>query len=473
MKQNSIKNDMIDSHYPVVIIGGGLTGLSLAAQLDMEGRPFILLESKDRLGGQVHTLKENGFTFEVGPNTGTVSTPEVVELFEYAAPEATLEEASNAANDRWIWKGNRFHSIPSGIWSGLTTPLYTWKDKFRVPFEPFCKKGSDPNESVGSLAERRLGKSIVDYTIDPFIGGIYAGDPYKLVTRLAMPKLYNLEQKYGSFIGGAIQKAKEPKSDRDKKATKKIFSAVGGLEELIKAVGKKIARSGKVVLGTNDIKIAPVADGWETQYTDRDGEQHTVRSEKVVTTVRADILPTLFGEEIAPKLQHVSTLPYAPVTEVCVGFNHLPDIPRAAFGALVPSKEKRDVLGILFPSSCFKDRTPYADGALFTVFMGGMRNRELVEGTTPEFQEERALAELYTMMKIPRDLKPDIVHVAHYPKAIPQYDLATEERQKDIEAIEAQYPGLYLAGGIRDGIGMANRITQGMDLGIEFCKEIK
>lgn len=217
---------MNDSKYtPVVIIGGGLTGLSLAAGLDMKGIPFILLERANRLGGQIRTLQKDGFTFEVGPNTGTISTPEVVELFEYAAPDAVLEVAQSASNSRWIWKGERFHPIPNGILSGLRTPLYSWKDKFRVPFEPFRKRGTNPNETVGELAERRLGKSIVDYTIDPFIGGVYAGDPYQLVTRLALPKLYNLEQKYGSFICGAIKKAKEPKHERDKKATKKIFNA--------------------------------------------------------------------------------------------------------------------------------------------------------------------------------------------------------------------------------------------------------
>lgn len=463
----------IQNHYPIVIIGGGITGLSLAAELEKEGKSFILLEAKDRLGGQIKTLKENGFTYEVGPNTGTVSSPEVAELFEYAAPDALLEEACANANDRWIWKEDRFHSIPNGPWSGLTTPLYSIKDKLGLPFEPFRKKGTNPNETVGELAERRLGKTIVDYTIDPFIGGIYAGDPYQLVTRLALPKLYNLEQNYGSFIRGAIKKASEPKSERDHKATKKIFSAVGGLEELVKAIGKKISRTGEVVLEAQDIGITPTGNGWQTTFVDKNGDQHTISSTKVVTTVRADILPKLFREEIASKMTRISTLPYAPITEVCVGFNHLPDIPRAAFGALVPSKEQRKVLGILFPSSCFNDRTPYPDGALFTIFMGGLRNKGLVLDTPLEAQKQVGLNELYDMMKIPRSITPDMVHIAHYPKAIPQYDLATEERQKDMKSIEKEYPGLHIAGGVIDGIGMANRITQGMNLAQQLIKEIE
>lgn len=460
-----MKENIIREETPIVIIGGGLTGLSLAAQLDIVGLPFVLLEGSHRVGGQIRTLRENGFVFEVGPNTGTISTPEVVELFEYAAPDTQLEIADNAANSRWIWKGNCFHPIPSGIWSGLTTPLYSWKDKLGIPFEPFRKRGSNPNETVGELAERRLGKSIVEYTIDPFIGGVYAGDPYRLVTRIALPKLYNLEQKYGSFIGGAIKKAKEGRSEREKKATKKIFSAEGGLETLINAIASKSQRTGRIELNAANVKIDRLQDAWKTSYFDSQGVEHCIVSQHVVTTVRADILPDLFPETWKSDFAHIASLPYAPVTEVCVGFKHLPNIPRNAFGALVPSREQRKILGILFPSSCFRNRTEYPDGALFTVFMGGIRNQESFWGSTAEEQAEVALQELYAMMKIPKGVSPDLVHVERYPKAIPQYDIETEARHIDLKRIEDANPGLHLAGGIIDGIGMANRIAQGMKIG--------
>lgn len=465
---------MNDSKYtPVVIIGGGLTGLSLAAGLDMKGIPFILLERANRLGGQIRTLQKDGFTFEVGPNTGTISTPEVVELFEYAAPDAVLEVAQSASNSRWIWKGERFHPIPNGILSGLRTPLYSWKDKFRVPFEPFRKRGTNPNETVGELAERRLGKSIVDYTIDPFIGGVYAGDPYQLVTRLALPKLYNLEQKYGSFICGAIKKAKEPKHERDKKATKKIFNAEGGLENLVRAISKRITRKGEVVLEADGIQIVP--SNGEHRYTisyHRGDTHESITCDYVVSTVRADILPSIFPEDWGGKLSAISLFSYAPVAEVVVGFDHLPSIPRSAFGALVPSIEKRKILGILFPSSCFKGRVPYEDGALFTIFMGGLRNKERFFQSTDEQLREDALEELYGMMNISKEISPDLVYVARYEKAIPQYDRSTEEIHKLIKSIEKDHRGLYLAGGIRDGIGMANRISQGMGIAEEISKEM-
>ena len=97
-------------------------------------------------------------------------------------------------------------------------PLFRWRDKFGILLEPFRTKGTNPDETVGALTIRRLGRSYLDYAVDPFLSGVYAGDPMRLVTRYAMPKLYNLEQNYGSFIRGAFAKAKQPKSDRDKLA---------------------------------------------------------------------------------------------------------------------------------------------------------------------------------------------------------------------------------------------------------------
>ncbi|MDN4753683.1 protoporphyrinogen oxidase [Porphyromonadaceae bacterium W3.11] len=466
---------MTDVKYtPIVIIGGGLTGLSLAAGLDMRDIPFVLLEKKDRLGGQIRTLHKDGFTYEIGPNTGSVSTPEVAELFEYAAPEAQMAVAKSASNSRWIWKDKKFHPLPDGPISGLATPLFSWRDKFGIPFEPFRKKGGDPNETVGELAERRLGKSMVDYAVDPFIGGVYAGDPYQLVTRLALPKLYNLEQNHGSFIGGAVKKAKEHKSERDKKATKRIFNAEGGFENLVRAIANKIVRTGEVVTGADGIKITPTSEA-EHRFSisyHHEGQDITINCDYVVSTVRADFIPSILPDEWAPCLERIASFPYAPVAEVVVGFDHLPSVPRAAFGGLVPSKEKRKILGILFPSSCFEGRVPYEDGALFTIFMGGLRNKEHFFEMSDEDLKKEALEELYTMMKIPHSIRPDLLHIARYEKAIPQYDKSVETILSDLQSIEDGYPGLYLAGGIRDGIGMAHRITQGMTLAESIAKEL-
>lgn len=438
--------------HEIVVIGAGLTGLSTAFHLHRQGRDVVILEKANRVGGQIHTYHENGFTFESGPNTGVVSFPEVAELFQMLEGSCQLEIARESSKRRLIWKGNRFHELPSSPVSAITTPLFRLSDKFRILGEPWRKKGTDPDEPVGALAARRLGKSFYEYAVDPFVSGVYAGDPMKLTTRYALPKLYNLEANYGSFIRGAIAKAKEPKTDRDRLATKKVFSAVGGLQRLVEALSKDL----RIITSANNLKVMPTADGqWSCTYN---GTEEIV-SRKVVTTVGAYALPALLPFIPEAQMQKMSNLFYAPIIQVILGVKNARGLDFPAFGGLVPSKEQKRVLGILFPSSCFEQRCPEG-GALYSYFIGGARHTDYLQKSDDEIREI-TLEAFHSMLKYPADMQPDLLRIFRHEHAIPQYWSDSGERFATIEALQQQYPGLILAGNMRDGIGMGNRIHQG------------
>ena len=438
--------------HEIVVIGAGLTGLSTAFHLHRQGRDVVILEKADRVGGQIHTYHENGFTFESGPNTGVVSFPEVAELFQLLEGSCQLEIARESSKRRLIWKGDRFHELPSSPVSAITTPLFRLSDKFRILGEPWRKKGTDPDEPVGALAARRLGKSFYEYAVDPFVSGVYAGDPMKLTTRYALPKLYNLEANYGSFIRGAIAKAKEPKTDRDRLATKKVFSAVGGLQRLVEALSKDL----RIITSANNLKVIPTADGqWSCTYN---GTEEIV-SRKVVTTVGAYALPALLPFIPEAQMQKMSNLFYAPIIQVILGVKNARGLDFPAFGGLVPSKEQKRVLGILFPSSCFEQRCPEG-GALYSYFIGGARHTDYLQKSDDEIREI-TLEAFHSMLKYPADMQPDLLRIFRHEHAIPQYWSDSGERFATIEALQQQYPGLILAGNMRDGIGMGNRIHQG------------
>lgn len=438
--------------HEIVVIGAGLTGLSTAFHLHRQGRDVVILEKADRVGGQIHTYHENGFTFESGPNTGVVSFPEVAELFQMLEGSCQLEIARESSKRRLIWKGNRFHELPCSPVSAITTPLFRLSDKFRILGEPWRKKGTDPDEPVGALAARRLGKSFYEYAVDPFVSGVYAGDPMKLTTRYALPKLYNLEANYGSFIRGAIAKAKEPKTDRDRLATKKVFSAVGGLQRLVEALSKDL----RIITGANNLKVMPTADGqWSCTYN---GTEEIV-CRKVVTTVGAYALPALLPFIPEAQMQKMSSLFYAPIIQVILGVKNARGLDFPAFGGLVPSKEQKRVLGILFPSSCFEQRCPDG-GALYSYFIGGARHTDYLQKSDDEIREI-TLEAFHSMLKYPADMQPDLLRIFRHEHAIPQYWSDSGERFATIEALQQQYPGLILAGNMRDGIGMGNRIHQG------------
>lgn len=438
--------------HEIVVIGAGLTGLSTAFHLHRQGRDVVILEKADRVGGQIHTYHENGFTFESGPNTGVVSFPEVAELFQLLEGSCQLEIARESSKRRLIWKGDRFHELPCSPVSAITTPLFRLSDKFRILGEPWRKKGTDPDEPVGALAARRLGKSFYEYAVDPFVSGVYAGDPMKLTTRYALPKLYNLEANYGSFIRGAIAKAKEPKTDRDRLATKKVFSAVGGLQRLVEALSKDL----HIITSANNLKVIPTADGqWSCTYN---GTEEIV-CRKVVTTVGAYALPALLPFIPEAQMQKMSNLFYAPIIQVILGVKNARGLDFPAFGGLVPSKEQKRVLGILFPSSCFEQRCPDG-GALYSYFIGGARHTDYLQKSDDEIREI-TLEAFHSMLKYPADMQPDLLRIFRHEHAIPQYWSDSGERFATIEALQQQYPGLILAGNMRDGIGMGNRIHQG------------
>ncbi len=459
----------------VVVVGAGITGLSVAWRLYEAGLSFVLLEKEGRLGGQIKTLHKNGYTCELGPNTSTISFPEVCELFDFIALYTTIQLANEQCKNRLIWKEGRYHPLPKGLFSGIRTPLFTLRDKIHLLGEPFYKRGTNPDESVGALAERRLGKSFVDYAVDPFIGGIYAGNPYALTTRFALPKLYALESKYGSFIRGAIKQSKKKKSIREARATKEVFSAVGGLEAIINGIENKIKNGGSILKSALVQSVQYTEDkNWEISYRIASSSHiETIRSSHYVTTVRGDQLKEVLPREIAKNLQYIESLQYAPVTEIAFGFDHFRGSEDRAFGLLVPSIEQRSVLGILFPSDCFSGRVPYADSRLFTVFMEGVRGNSKFRQLDEDLLIKVAQKELYQMLKIDPGSSPSFVHVSRYPKAIPQYGIDSQKRIDCIEYLQEKYKGLYLGGAIKDGVGLAHRIKQGSDIGLSIARRIK
>lgn len=455
-----------------VIIGAGLTGLTTAYYLKKTGWKVTILERDLRTGGAIKTHREKGFVFESGPNTGMISHPEVADLFEELSPKIEVEPANEEAKRRLIWKNGRWHQLPQSLKDGITTPLFSWKDKLKLLFEPFRKPGKDPDETLDQLVKRRMGKSFLNYAVDPFILGIYAGDPSKLVTRYALPKLYNLEQKYGSFIKGSFKKhaelIHEKKHDPElynyhKKASKKMFSMSGGLDKLVEALTSKFSEE-EILLGCHDISVCPAGENFTTKFNQH-ATKHLIESDSVITTTGAHEVPSILPFLREDELKKITNLVYARVIQVSVGYKEWRGIPLRAFGGLVPSQENRDILGVLFLSAFLNNRAP-ANGALLSVFLGGVRNQDIVDLKDSEIKK-MVMPELQRMMMV-TDNKPDLLRIFRHNYAIPQYGISTGERLKTIENIQTQFPGLLLGGNLRDGIGMADRIRQGTTMAKEL-----
>jgi oxygen-dependent protoporphyrinogen oxidase len=457
---------MSNGKYDAVIIGAGLTGLTLAFYLKKAGLKIKVLEKDDRVGGVIKTHYENDFIYETGPNSGVLSTPEAAELFE-DLKNCELEFANENSKARWIWKSGKWEPLPSGIVDAVKTPLFKFMDKLHVMGEPFIKKGDDPDESVADLVKRRLGESFLHYAVDPFISGIYAGDPEKLITKYALPKLYNLEQNYGSFIKGSIKKKGEEKSERDKKANRKVFSVKNGLQNMVNSLENAIGAD-NISLSVNDIKVRKIKEIFEINYSKQTAK--TVYSDKVITTSGGYSLKNMFPDISDELINPIVNLKYAKVAQAILGFKHWKGIDLRSFGGLVPEQEHRKILGVLFLSSIFSNRAP-EKGALLSVFHGGSRRPEIVELNDDEIIY-LVKTELKEMMQLD-SIEPDLLKVVRYEHAIPQYEITSKERYLAIEKLQNRFKGLILAGNIRDGIGMSDRIAQARQIADELIKNSK
>ena len=453
----------------VVILGAGLTALTTAHHLKKSGVDFVLLEKADRVGGVINTITDQGYVYEEGPNSGVFGNVEVLRLFEDLKGDCELETANDNVKKRYVMKNGKWEALPSSLMTAVKTPLFTLKDKLRILGEPFRKAGKNPEETLADMVKRRLGLSFLDYAIDPFILGVYAGDPNRLVPKYALPKLYNLEQKYGSFIKGSFRKKFEPKTDEEKLVTRDVFSVNGGLSYMTDALLTKIGKD-NIRLGIMDIEVKPVENHYVVSYTDQKGVKVDLETRKVISTIGAHQLDKVLTFIDQKSLSVITALHYTKVIQVVLGFDNWKGMNLDAFGGLVPFKEKRDILGVLFMSALFKNRAP-KDGALFSIFLGGVRRPDIYK--LPDVKIVSIVEkEICATMKI-NDFNPDLIKIIRHEYAIPQYEADSGERFRLIEEVENQYPGLIIGGNLRNGIGMADRILQGRMLADKALFEIK
>jgi len=297
----------------IVIIGAGLTGLTCAYYLNKRGKDFVVLEKNDRVGGVINTKEKDGFIYETGPNTGVLGSNESIDLFNDIKDSCKIEIADANVNKRYILKDDKWVSLPSGLISGISTKLFTFSDKLRLLGEPFRAKGNNQNESLSELVKRRMGKSFLDYAVDPFISGVYAGNPDLLITKFALPKLYNLEQNYGSFIYGSIKKAKHDKNNNIKNPSRKIFSVNGGLNNLTESL---YMLSGKENFHTsvNDIKIKYINNKFVIE-----ANNNTLSCNQLICTIPSCNLSNVLDFIEEKDLIPFNTLEYAPIISIAIG----------------------------------------------------------------------------------------------------------------------------------------------------------
>ena len=190
----------------IVVVGGGISGLTVAWELQRRGASVVLLEAASRSGGTIGSAREHGCLIETGPSSTLDTTPLIAALLEAVGITGERIAPQPAARRRFILRDGRLIALPLSPFAFLASSLFSPAAKLRLFKEPFLGRGAyHGDESVAAFVRRRLGAEFLDYAVDPFVAGVYAGDVETLSVRAALPRLFELEQKYGSLTRGQLQ----------------------------------------------------------------------------------------------------------------------------------------------------------------------------------------------------------------------------------------------------------------------------
>ncbi|BBM82843.1 protoporphyrinogen oxidase [Candidatus Uabimicrobium amorphum] len=428
----------------IAIIGAGIAGLTAACLLKRQGFEVVVFEQNNHIGGVMQSHREDGYLIEKGPNTILENSPEVSDFFETLQLRERKVAPDNCAKIRYIACRGRLIPLPMSPPLFLKSELFPLRAKLRLLCEPLIPpRKSSREESIAQFVKRRLGTEILNYAINPFVAGTYAGVPEKLSIKHAFPKLYALEKEHNSIIRGQIHMKKSGKKPPH------IISFRDGLGEFPQAMAKEISPQ-NIHLNT---KIESIDFRDDSIVIKSQKQQYKVSKVIYAGTVHGLCHLQINGSQInKPQLDKVY---YPPVSVMCLGFKRQ-QVKHSlnGFGFLIPAREKARILGALFSSSLFKDRAP-KDHVLLTVFVGGARQPEY--GLLPQQQMiDYAMTDLRKYLHINGD--PGFVHLTQWEKSIPQYELGYGECKKTFGEIEKDYPGLHLIGNYREGVSITDTI---------------
>jgi protoporphyrinogen/coproporphyrinogen III oxidase len=448
------------------VLGAGITGLTAAYRLVQRGHRVRVFELSSRIGGAIRTEISDDWLIEAGPNSMLWSEP-VSTLFTELGLSSERVAASPTAKNRYIVRRGAPVAAPLSPPALLGSSLFSLPAKLRVMSELLARPRVRLSDlSLEEFVRGHFGQELVDYGLNPFVTGVYAGSPKKLSARYAFPQLWEAEQKHGSLLRGQMAAAKA----RASSARPGIFSFARGLEVLPSALAARLpsdtlvfkARIEALVRHSPAVGSAPAPTpedrAWNIVWNDG-STTHTQSFDTVIAALPAPALAQLrFGTLGERPLASLDAIDHPPVSSLFLGYRRA-EVAHAldGFGILVPEVERRAFLGVLFSSSLFAGRAPAGHIAL-TVLVGGTRDPELARLPT-----DKLIAAVVPDLQQLLGIRGQPVFHRHtfWPKAIPQYNLGYETHLETMAAAERAHRGLFVGGQARDGISLPSCIAAG------------
>lgn len=470
----------------IAVIGGGIAGLAAAYELEKargagENIEYMLYEARPRLGGSLASEIVYGAVLERGPDSFLTEKPAAADLCRELGLGTELIPSNDANRKTYIVVRNRLVPLPDGLMFLVPTKLaptaltrlFGLRTKLRMALEllhPPRPAGQD--ESVAALVERHFGQEAVDRLADPLLSGIYGGDAALLSAQTVLPRLVEMEAKYGSLTRGMLaahkkMRAAATNSKGPKRVAPPIFTALrGGMQQLVDALTARIDPAG-VRTATPVSAIARTGKGWRI-----DAGAATAEFDALIMAAPAWASGALIAA-VDPALGgELAAIPYSSSITVNLMYDErkigtLPD----GFGFLVPAVEGRSMLACTFAHRKFMGRTPPGK-AVFRAFLGGMKRDEMMAETDAALIAivRREMSEILGAKTISAAVEPECAQVSRWSRAMAQYAVGHKDRMQRIRDRVAALPDLRLAGNAYDGIGVPDCIRLGRQAARELAQ---
>ncbi|MBI5885707.1 MAG: protoporphyrinogen oxidase [Deltaproteobacteria bacterium] len=456
----------------LVVIGGGIAGLSLAYSIREHQKPgqeceVVLLEAKARIGGNIRTEKTGGFLIEGGPDCFLSEKPWAMELCKRIGLEAELLMTNEARRKTFVLSRGRLHELPEGVILMVptkliplaTSSLISIPGKIRMALEFFIPARKEKtDESLGSFVRRRLGAEALEKIAEPLVAGVHAGDPETMSVRASFPKFVQMEQEHGSLIRGMLKrmalgrKTHKP-GEAGRKRVTMFVTLRNGLSTMIDELGKRLLNAPNTHIRTDAAvaAVVPRDNGYEVQFENGS----TLAADAVAIAAPAYAAGALLEKMDLHLSARLLNIPYVSTATVSIAFKKK-DIkhPLNGFGFVVPKVEGRRIMAATWTSVKFDYRAP-DDSVLMRCFVGGAKNAELVllnDGDMIAMVRQ----ELKEIMGI--DAEPVLARVFRWMNSMPQYTIGHEERIEAIEEAVERHPGLFITGSAYHGIGISDSV---------------
>ena len=459
----------------LAIVGGGISGLAAAYELEQQRRAgaeleYALYESSPRLGGVLRTDYINGCVVEAGPDSFVTEKPWAADLARSLGLGDQLIGSNDADRKTYILTRGRLVEMPDGLMFMVPTkilptglsPLFSWRTKLRMAQELLHPpRAVDRDESVAAFVERHYGSEMVDRLADPLLSGVYGGEAANLSVRAVLPRFADMERTHGS-LGKAMLAARRKVSASHSKAP--LFTSLkNGMQSLAETI---VSRLPAEALLTNApvqaIQPQPEAGGW-TISAGLKSDQFDGVIVALPGLAAADVL-RMASAELSAEL---SAIQYSSSITVGIGYDH--EVRRslpAGFGFLVPRSEGKRLLAATFVHNKFPHRAP-EDRALLRCFFAG-KNAESVWPYSDDQIVGIVRQELQQILGLRAE--PLFARVYRWKSAMAQYSVGHLERLERIERLRRQLPGLALAGNAYRGIGVPDCVRSGQDAAVALLK---